>query len=72
MFRHQCISAVVVACYGRRRLANKAAGCLKPAEKKPFSYVEYTISFAVSFLTANEIVYSSYENAFSAGSRRPA
>ena len=71
MFRHQCISAVVVACYGRRRLANKAAGCLKPAEKT-FSYVEYTISFAVSFLTANEIVYSSYENAFSAGSRRPA
>ena len=29
----------------------------------------HAISLAVGFLTANEIVYSSYENAFSAGSR---
>jgi hypothetical protein len=42
--------------------------CLEPAEKA-FSYDEYTISLAVKKPTANEIVYSSYENAFPAGSR---
>jgi hypothetical protein len=48
------------------------AGRLEPAEKA-FSYDEYTISLAVKKLTANEIVYSTYENGFfSAGFRHPA
>jgi hypothetical protein len=62
-------SALFVQC-----LANVLmhyAGRLEPAEKA-FSYDEYTISLAVKKLTANEIVYSTYENVFSAGFRHPA